>query len=375
MDKMSDDELASFFQRSAEREELPPDVVPQALEAVAQRARHRQWLVVGGAAVAVLSISVGLYEVSALTDRRSNPAATSRLALAAPTKATGQPTSPLPTQGPPALRGVRSPVATGPVNAATGSLSPSEPACGSSALAISAGPSGARYGRATQPILLTNASLQACSLTGFPAVAGLAGSTTVPLSAAPDGPDATRVLTPGASTDVVVSVPGGCPAAGGQSDTVYTSLQLTLPAGTVVAAGTYLDVSCGDIRVTSFGTMPQPIADNPPPPTALAANISLPAAGSLTSGFTFRMSLSNVTDSTVPLTPCPSYTFTVRLPGDQDSQSGTLDCSQRPIGPHTDRTFQIQYRPQTALTGPGGPAKVLLTLTTGVSVGGVVSMS
>jgi hypothetical protein len=258
--------------------------------------------------------------------------------------------------------------------------------CSADDLHIALGATGARHGYATQEILITNHSSDACSMTGFPVTQILPESETPQtLGAHEQAPQLASEqvnLSPGEQAIMLVGAPGSCEAATGETRKVARKIQFSLPgASPKVLEGAQIDTLCGPASVLHFSAVRNVAA-----PGLLGAAASGPQTGELTGavnapiiarrGETLRytVTLSNPTGSEASLAPCPSYTQSLYSEGKVASNTMRLNCSAagNKIAAQASATFEIQLPIPASL--PPGDAKLSWVLQNGPGVGAVLAL-
>jgi hypothetical protein len=182
--------------------------------------------------------------------------------------------------------------------------------CRPAGLSVSHGKLGYATGHSNVQVYLTNHSVTACWLDGYPTVAGAAANgTVIPLPAehgsffGSPGPPAN--ITPGQTAAVNISGGDNCAPAGAGEHQVYPELLIGLPeGGTVGVRGTGFDAICG-VSVSPFGVP----ADQPhgPAPSPLTARITAGPTARAGTDFSYLVTLTNPAAKPFPLRPCPSY--------------------------------------------------------------------
>jgi hypothetical protein len=182
---------------------------------------------------------------------------------------------------------------------------------------------GARVGFATgnvdERFTFTNISRSSCLLSGVPAISALAPNgqrLRLHTTPAPDGTFfgmlAPSVISPGrhvfldlATEDVSCTL--------GRSF-VYRDLTFRMPNGRRLITHTRLTRLCGGWRMSGFGLPLRTTAELPPKPGSidtLRVIVSLPATARAGTTLRYLVTLTNPTDTSVRLDPCPSYTEAV----------------------------------------------------------------
>jgi hypothetical protein len=214
---------------------------------------------------------------------------------------------------------------------------PAARACAAADVQISAGPSGAYRGQATQEIRIANTGAEACHLPGFPGVqlqpANEAPQTVGASELAPQLASARLDLAPGEEAIVLLGTPGSCEAANGPERKVSKRLQLALPGGGVKALdGVHIDTLCGRATVMRFERVQSETAARATAMqqsgaiSQLTGAISAPDEASRGGVLHYTVTLSNPTASPVSLAACPSYTQSLYADGKSADTTMRLNC-------------------------------------------------
>jgi hypothetical protein len=250
--------------------------------------------------------------------------------------------------------------------------------CADTDLQIVVGQQGARRGYATQEVQMTNRGADACYLSGAP------GIQLLPANAAPKAlavhPNASphvqerTDLAPGDTAVVLIGTPGSCEAAVGPERKVNKRLKIVPPGGGERALeGVHVDTLCGDASILHMH-----VAQHEAAPTSPLAQLigTLSLADGVTAGGVshYTVTLTNPTNSAIPLSPCPSYTQSVSAGGASSSATLQLNCaaSGNQIAANSSVTYDMQLNVPANLKG--GNAKLSWKLQDGPSVGTLISL-
>jgi hypothetical protein len=189
------------------------------------------------------------------------------------------------------------------------------PACSAAQLRATSGGSGGAAGNDVSVVVLRNVGANDCSLSGYPTSLALVDTAGVQHAMTPqhgtmfDAEYSWPVdVHPGETASVGVTFSAGC-AAAQQPDAQrpqYTSAVLGMPGGGTVSAPVDVVAACG-IGVTQLGR-PQPQPSPPASPFAgLTADIRAPDTVVGGSTLDYTVTLTNGSDHTIALDPCPTY--------------------------------------------------------------------
>jgi hypothetical protein len=178
-------------------------------------------------------------------------------------------------------------------------------------------------GNVDERFTFTNISRASCLLTGVPAVSALAPTgRRVLLHAIRSSPHGTffgllvpAAMAPGGHVYLDLATEGVTCRLGGRP--VYHELTFLLPDGRRLPTHTRLASFCGGWQISRIGLPQRTSATTPPKAGSVdTLHVALSLPRSARSGTTLRylVTLSNRTDTTVRLDPCPSYTEALYLP-------------------------------------------------------------
>jgi len=242
------------------------------------------------------------------------------------------------------------------------------PACRVDQIRTTGAVVGFATGNVDERFTFTNLSRQSCLLTGVPAISarGPTGRS-VPLHPVRPSPHGTffGLLVPAAmpphghvyldlaTQDVTCRLEGR---------PVYHDLTFRLPEGRRILTHTRLASFCGAWQISRIGLPQRTTATMPPKAGSLdSLHVALSLPRSARSGRTLRflVTLTNRSDTTVRLDPCPSYTEALYLPGPPTDHHVSLalflNCdSVRSIAPGQ----RVRYEMRLGLPAmPSGQAK------------------
>jgi hypothetical protein len=230
--------------------------------------------------------------------------------------------------------------------------------CGPGDLRISAGSPVEFQGSRIESLRLTNVSATACDLSSPPTVTLrlASGGTTVAADGAYSGVKVD--LDAGQFATLAVGAPATCASYNPAAPKLASPGSAALPGGGVltVSNASQLDLQCGPAQVVLFFA-----ANTTSPPTngepALQVTLYAPSSVSVGTTYQYTVTLTNPTDTTISLLPCPSYTEGLTgTHGILNSETYVLNCqSVGQLAPGASATFQISY-PIPATLSPG-PAK------------------
>jgi hypothetical protein len=249
-------------------------------------------------------------------------------------------------------------------------------ACAAPDLEIAAGRSGAFRGLATQELTVRDRAADACFLAGVPQahLPNAGGRSQVDSGQFA----AQRVdLAPGESAIVLIGTPAVCAGAG--QPAAASSVQLTLPNGDAVTVnGTRIDTECGSPAVIEFEPVaPAPAAPVAGPLSTLNVSVATPRTVARGAVLTYRVILANPSATSVPLSPCPSYTEVLGTGGAAPvQQTLLLNCAAAgSIAGNAALTFEMKVA--VPASTPTGATKLSwkLEVPGGSVVGTVISVT
>jgi hypothetical protein len=249
-------------------------------------------------------------------------------------------------------------------------------ACAAADLEITVGRAGAFHGQATQELTVRDRAADACFLSGVPqAQLPNAGARS---QVGSDAFATRRVdLAPGESATVLIGTPAVCAGAG--QPVVASTVQLTLPnSNPVTVNGTRVDTQCGSAAVIAFEpTDPAPAAPAPGPLSTLNVSLSAPRTVARGAVLTYRVTMGNQSGTSVPLSPCPSYTEALGAGAAAPvQQTLLLNCgAASSIAGNAALTYEMRLTVPTST--PAGTTKVSwkLEVPGGPVVGAVISVT
>jgi hypothetical protein len=235
------------------------------------------------------------------------------------------------------------------------------PRCAPSQLRVRAGRTGAATGHFLEAVVFANTGTTPCLLRGYPTVTA-------------DTPTGRRLLRPERGTFFGPLIPSNVPAGGhvfldfGTSDcgckclrpspTRYRNLAFALPQGGRVTTRVSIVVDCY-LSMSAFG-LPERLVEpkaGPGTPGTLKVRINVPRTVRAGRTILFTVRLTNPTDVTVSLRPCPGYT-------DSLGRSFALNCDTvHAIAPHSHVDYAMRLRMPEKYT-QAGVAKVAWSLNT-----------
>lgn len=234
-----------------------------------------------------------------------------------------------------------------------------DPPCTPGSLTLSGGPPGLLNESLIEDLALTNVSKTGCALTGPPTVTWrlAAGATIETVGGA--FASTTVNLTPSESAIFDVGPPNRCPSYNPAAEKLASPVDVTLPSGGIltVSGAAPLDLQCGRPAVVEFAG-----DSSPAPPTSGegALQVTMTAAATMSAGGTYQyvVTLTNPTNATVSLVPCPSYTEGMTgSSGLLNSRTYVLNCGTvGQLGPGASARFAMQYAIPPTI--PKGPIKV-----------------
>jgi hypothetical protein len=262
---------------------------------------------------------------------------------------------------------------------------PAARACAAADVHVTAGPSGAYRGQATQEIRIANTSSDACHLPGFPGVQ-LQPDNEAPQTAgaselAPQLASARLELAPGEEAIVLLGTPGSCEAANGPARKVSKRLQLALPGGGVKALdGVHIDTLCGRATVMRFERVQSESAARATAMklggavSQLTGAISAPDEASRGGVLRYTVTLSNPTVAPVSLAACPAYTQSLYADGKSLDATLRLNCAAAggQIPANASVSFDMQVAVPAALAA--GSGKLSWKLDGGPGVGKMIGL-
>jgi len=234
----------------------------------------------------------------------------------------------------------------------------SAPACRVDQIRVTGAKIGFATGNVDERFTFTNISRTSCLLAGVPAISALApDGRLVPLHPIRSSPAGTffgrlvpAAMPPGrhvyldlATEDVTCRLDGR---------PVYHELTFRLPDGRRLITDTRLTRFCGGWRMSRIGLPQRTTATTPPSAGSagtLQVTISLPRTARAGAMLRYFVTLTNSTDTTVRLDPCPSYTEAVYLPSTPAdhglSPAFFLNCDTiRRIDPGRHIRYEMRFR-------------------------------
>lgn len=249
------------------------------------------------------------------------------------------------------------------------------PACRSGAIRAEVGETNGVSSHTGTVVHLVNAGATACSLDGFPSLAGVTSSgRRVPLDAGHvtyiPGPGDGGDLAPGERGEVLVATTSACESFG---SVTYPRVELTLASGAAFTLDLPVDASCS-VAVSMAGPPPRRYEPEPTPEpgsvAALRATLErLPERVRAGGPLDYVVRLTNPTDLDVDLTDCPGYVQ--NLGGLK--RAHTLNCREAPVVP-AGRSVRFAMRLDVPASQPSGDTKFGWTLMVagGPGAGGAV---
>lgn len=239
------------------------------------------------------------------------------------------------------------------------SLSSATRGCAARDFRVVVGPTGAYQGRSTQELTIQNIAPDACHISAPPALAiGLDNGRQVPVNpdqstsmiGASNGRDD---LPSGTSVQILIGTPGACAGAG--NPIVSKIVKLTLSATDVLTvSGVWINIECGHPVLLGFNRLQAPMAVVPA--SSLRAKLTIPNSATPGQALVYFVTLTNASNQTVVLVPCPSYTQSVGI-ANPVRETLLLNCAAAsPIGAGASLTFEMRF------LMPGGLSKGITKL-------------
>lgn len=248
------------------------------------------------------------------------------------------------------------PALTSPAPTPTAPPSANAPACDASQVTMSAAGRNGAGGHTAYYLSFTNISHKTCLLAGYPRV--VATQQGKPPVTARQGsffssPQAAANIAPGATAELTLETDRDCPATlnpPAPAPDVYSTVTVYLTGGNKVLTEAPLNLTCG-LYETQFG-VPQPSPTYPTSPLVdLAVSMQLPRAARAGHELDYVIDLTNPTDTTIDLAPCPGYIeHSIEL---EAKEEYALNCNtQAAVYPHqTIRYAMVIHVAATALPG------------------------
>jgi len=234
----------------------------------------------------------------------------------------------------------------------TATSSSSTPPCSAADVAASDVGEFATVGHRAARFAFTNTSSAPCILIGAPIVTAsipdaAAAMTATTASSVISDPGPPLAIGPGGVADVNVENDQGCGAS--STESFASSVTFTLPNGggslsieIPSSVQVEIDSSCG-IQTTNFGVIPTASSPSTPSPLeAVKVAISAPASVASNSTVTYDVLLTNPTNSSISLNPCPSYLEWLGVGSNRVSGAYELNCSNvSSVGAGSTITYQM----------------------------------
>jgi hypothetical protein len=257
--------------------------------------------------------------------------------------------------------------------------------CAGADLRVTAGPSGAYRGQATQEIRIANTGSAACHLAGFPG-AQLQAPDAAPQAvgaseAAPELANARIDLAPGDEAVMVLGTPGSCEAANGPQRRVSKRVQLALPGGGLkLLDGVHIDTLCGRATVLKFHTVENDATVAARAQRAgatlqqLTGSVSAPDQAVRGGELRYVVTLTNPTATPVSLAACPAYTQSLYADGKASDSTLRLNCAAAgaQIAPKSSVSFEM--RAQVPADLAPGELKLSWQLQGGPGAGKIIGL-
>jgi hypothetical protein len=241
------------------------------------------------------------------------------------------------------------------------------PACRATDLAVAETHTGAYNGMTIQSVTLRNAGQSTCSVDGFPTVSGVSATgASIALGGTDSGSSTVVLLNAGDETTNWVTAIGYCASA--PPANVLTTLTFGLPeGGTITVPGTTLNIACGGVTVTPFEPAQSNAAVATGPLSDLETSLTLPSTVAPGSTLTYSVTITNPSNASVQLSPCPSYQEQL---GTVVASDYDLNCSVGEIPANSSLTFAMQL--SVPANAPAGLTKFGWFSNEGLAAGRVI---